>query len=101
MAYKDSDSTVVITSTQWPKHTILAQEIIFVVDLCVFLFSGQLPLFERSLWHSLAVQLSGKANKDSEYTTMIAQTGIHRLRVRPTTWSAASIHNVNLHKYLS
>ena len=67
MAYKDSDYTIVIAVMHWPKCMILLLKLALVLKLWVLLSSCLPPLLERSLWLSLEVQLSGKADKDSDY----------------------------------
>ena len=72
MAYKDSDYTIVIAVICWPKCVFSVLNLTLVLELQVYLSSHRPPLLKRSLPLSLAVQLSGKAHEDSDYTALNA-----------------------------
>jgi len=60
-----------IAIVHWLKLIIIVGKLTLVVELQVLLSSCGPPLLEHPLQLSLAVELSRKAHKDSEYTAMI------------------------------
>ena len=68
-SHKDSDYTIMITLVCWPKCMNFGPEThLGVGDMSTFVFP--LGAIIRAIRISLAIQLSGKAHEDSDYTAM-------------------------------
>ena len=86
MTYKNSDYTTMITVVPWPKRLFLVLKLTLVLELWVLLSYGWSPLLKRLIRFSLAVQLSGKAHDNSDYTAMNAVVHWHLRRCRNSPW---------------